>query len=237
MLAGALLVIALIAYACRPSGEETGEPTRSEAGMEASPSVAPTEPSAGESAEPSAGESDGAEESADPSDGAEEAGTSGGGGGDGGSADGGDDGEGGGEVPAPESSEDPCRPQDVVVSFELEGGQEIHGAGSKPSFRISVVNTAEQTCTVEVGGQAMEILIHSGDDRIFSTADCAGGEETESRQLSRGVPYTYTFTWERVRSFEDCRGTDATAQPGWYRADLHGEYAGNPDELAFQLKA
>ena len=232
MLAGALLLLALIAYACRPSGEESGEPTRSDAGIEASPSVSPTEPSADASEEPEADPSEGARESADPSEGAEDSGGSAAGDGD--SAEGGE----GGEVPAPERPEDACRPQDIVVTFEYaEEDQEVYGAGANPGFKITVVNTAEQTCTVDVGGEAMEIRIHSGDDRIFSTADCAENNSAEKRQISRGVPHEYTFTWERMRSFEDCRGTESSAQPGWYRANLHGDYAGDQSELPFQLKA
>ncbi|MFC9085227.1 hypothetical protein [Nocardiopsis dassonvillei] len=232
MLAGALLLLALIAYACRPSGEGSGEPTRSDAGIEASPSVSPTEPSADASEEPEADPSEGARESADPSEGAEDSGGSAAGDGD--SAEGGE----GGEVPAPERPEDACRPQDIVVTFEYaEEDQEVYGAGADPGFKITVVNTAEQTCTVDVGGEAMEIRIHSGDDRIFSTADCAENKSSEKRQISRGVPHEYTFTWERMRSFEDCRGTEAPAQPGWYRANLHGDYAGDQPELPFQLKA
>lgn len=235
VLAGALLLLALIAYACRPSGEESGEPTRSDAGIEASPSVSPTEPSADASGEPEADPSEGARESADPSEGAEDSeGSGGSAAGDGDSAGGGE----GGEVPAPERPEDACRPQDVVVTFEYaQEDQEVYGAGADPGFKITVVNTAEQTCTVDMGGEAMEIRIHSGDDRIFSTADCAEGRSAEKRQISRGVPHEYTFTWERMRSFEDCRGTDASAQPGWYRANLHGDYAGDQPELPFQLKA
>ncbi|PDP85997.1 hypothetical protein CQJ94_19855 [Glycomyces fuscus] len=232
VLAVALLALALIAYACRPNGEESGEPTRSDAGVEASPSVPPAEPSADGDKEPEADPSEGAQESADPSGDAEDAEDSGGAAAGGDSAGGG----GGGEVPAPERPEDACRPQDIVVTFEYaEEDQEVYGAGANPAFRITVVNTAEQTCTVDVGGEALEVRIHSGDDRIFSTADCAEGEE--KRQISRGVPHEYTFTWERLRSFEDCRDTDTSARPGWYRANLHGDYAGDQPELPFQLKA
>jgi len=230
VLIGFMMVFAVIAFACRPSGEESGEPTRSEAGVDASasPSVPPEDPSAAESGEPTAEESEGAEESASPSPGDEE--SEGSGGGEGG-------GEGGG-VAAPERAEDLCRPQDVVVTFDFaEKDQEVYGAGSNPGFKITVVNTAEQTCTVDVGGAALEVRIHSGDDRIYSTADCLEDGGTEERQLSRGVPHEFTVDWERNRSFTDCRETSSTAQAGWYRANLHGDYAGNQSQLPFQLKA
>ncbi|NYH53261.1 hypothetical protein HNR06_002850 [Nocardiopsis arvandica] len=243
VLAGIMLALTIIVYACRPSGGENGEPSRSDAGIggQSSPSVAPTEPSDAESGGSGA---DGAGESAEPSEGDGGAGGAEGGGsaeggeesggeaaGDGGSAD-------GGELPAPERPEDHCRPQDVVVTFEFaEEDQQIYGAGDSPEFTVTVVNTNEQTCTVDVGGKALEIRIHSGEDRIFSTADCVKGEGTDERQLSRGVPYEHTVEWERERSFEDCRGGTSKVKPGWYRANLHGDYVGDQSELVFQLKA
>ncbi|MFD6949753.1 MULTISPECIES: hypothetical protein [unclassified Nocardiopsis] len=242
MLAGIMLAFAVIAYACRPSGGENGDPSRSDAaiGEQSSPSVAPSEPSDSESGGPGAG---GAEESAEPSEGAGEAGGAGGSGGAEGDEESGGGAVGGGsdadsEIPAPERPEDACRPQDVVVTFEFaEKDQEIYGAGAEPGFRVTVVNTNEQTCTVDVGGEALEIRIHSGDDRIFSTADCVRGEGSEKHQISRGVPFEHTVTWERVRSFEDCRDGTSAVKPGWYRANLHGDYVGDQPELVFQLKA
>ena len=233
MLVGMMLVFAVIAFACRPSsGDDDGDPSRSEAGVEpseeASPSVPPEEPSEAESEEPEEGEPSEDEEDTEGSgddEGDEEEGGSGSGG-------------GSGEVAAPERPEDACRPEDVVVTFDFASSdKETYGAGEEPGFRITVVNTAEQTCTVDVGPEALELRIHSGDDRIFSTADCVEGSAAEERQLSRGVPHAYTITWERVRSFTDCRDGSSAAGVGWYRANLHGDYAGDPEQLAFQLKA
>lgn len=231
VLIGFLMVFAVIAYACQPD-DESGEPSRSDAGVDssASPSVPPADPSAAESGEPGAEESEGAQESAspspddDPSEGAGDGDGEGGGGGDG--------------VAAPERPEDPCRPQDVVVTFDFaQRDQEVYASGSDPGFKITVVNTADQTCTVDVGGGALEVRIHSGEDRIYSTADCLKDGGAEERQLNRGVPHEFTVDWERNRSFTDCRDTSSLAQAGWYRANLHGDYAGDQSQLAFQLRS
>ncbi|WP_199725903.1 hypothetical protein [Nocardiopsis sp. Huas11] len=235
-----MLVFAVIAFACRPTSGDDGEPSRSEAGAEpsaeASPSVPPEESSDAESEDAEEDEDAEAEEDAEDSEGSEGSGDGEGGEEEGGSGSG--SGGGSGEVAAPERPEDPCRPQDVVVSFApASSDKETYGAGEKPGFRITVVNTAEQTCTVDVGPEALELRIHSGDDRIFSTADCVEGQAAEERQLSRGVPHEYTITWERMRSFTDCRDDSRSAGVGWYRANLHGDYAGDPEQLAFQLKA
>ncbi|WP_017601091.1 MULTISPECIES: hypothetical protein [Nocardiopsis] len=226
-----MLVLTLIAFACRPSSGDDAEPTRSEAGAadtDPSPSVPPETPSAAESAEPEDEPSEGEDEDAE---GAGDQGTAGG---EGGEAAEGSDAESGGAA-APERPEDACRPQDVVVTFELaDEDREVYGSGARPEFRITVVNTEDQTCTVDVGPEAMEIRIHSGNDRIFSTGDCVEGEAAEDRQLSRGVPHEFTVGWDRQRSFTDCRDSSA-ARPGWYRANLRGEYAGDTGELVFQL--
>ena len=234
VLAGVMLVLTLIVFACRPGGGDEGETTRSEAGMgdDASPSVAPEDPSASPepSEDPSEADASPSEDpsaSDDPSDAEESEGEDGGG----------EEGAGGAAA-APEKPEDLCRPQDVVVSFDFaEADKEVYGAGQNPAFRVTVVNTAEQTCTVDVGREALELRIHSGDDRIFSTADCVEGEAREDRQLSRGVPHEFTITWERMRSFTDCREGTSQARPGWYRANLHGDSAGSTDQVVFQLKA
>lgn len=234
VLAGVMLVLTLIVFACRPGGGDEGETTRSDAsvGDDASPSVAPEDPSASPepSGEPSEGDASPSEDpsaSDEPSDGEESEGGDGGG-------EGGSD----GEAAAPEKPEDPCRPQDVVVSFDFaDSDKEVYGSGQQPAFEVTVVNTAEQTCTVDVGPEAMELRIHSGDDRIFSTADCAEGETRQDRQLSRGVPHEFTITWDRVRSFTDCRESLPEAKPGWYRANLHGDYAGSTEQKVFQLRS
>ncbi|MBE1460303.1 hypothetical protein H4W79_004517 [Nocardiopsis terrae] len=233
VLAGLMLVLALITYACRPSGDD-GEPTGSQAALEepgASPSIAEDEPSEPETEEEA--EDPSASPSPSPSEGGEAEGGEDAGGGSGEA-----ESEDGGEVAAPERPEDPCRPQDVVVTFDFaEDDREVYGGGASPGFKVTVVNVAEQTCTAGVGPEAIELRIHSGDDRVYSSADCVEGKAEEERQLSQGRPHEYTLDWARERSFTDCRESSAKAQPGWYKANLHGEHVGNVDQLVFQLKA
>ena len=226
---GVLLVLALIAYACRPS-DGASETSSNQAAIEdpsASPSVPEEEPSEDPSEEPEEEPSASASPSEEPSEDAgkddEEKAED-------------EESEESGEAAAPESPEDACRPQDVVVTFDFaEKDRDTYGGGAGPGFKVTVVNIAEQTCTVDVGPEAVELIIHSGNDRIFSTADCAEGKR-EKQQLTQGRPYEYTLDWERNRSFTDCRDSSAKAQPGWYKANLKGDHVGNVDQLVFQLQ-
>lgn len=231
MLIGVLLLFALIAYACSPSESENTSDSN-QAGVEdpsPSPSVPEEEPSEDASEEPEEDASPSPSE--EPSEGEDEEGD------EESEEEGSSEGDSA-EVAAPEKPEDPCRPQDVVVSFGFsEADREVYGADTDPGFKVSVVNVGEQTCTVDVGPEALELIVHSGEDRIYSTADCVEGKAAQERRLEQGRPHDYTITWERDRSFTDCRSTSSQAQAGWYKANLRGDIVSGVDQLVFQLKA
>ncbi len=230
VLVGLLAVVTLIAYACRPSASDTdnaaGTSPDAAPSAESSPSVAP-------SPTPSTSSDDGDDEDEkDDEDGDDDSSGDGSGGdadegsgGDSDSEDGGDgkDGEDE-EFPAPKKAGDPCRPSDVVVTVETDRSD--YAWDAKPKIELTAVNTAEQTCTVDLGPEAMEVRITSGDDRVFSTADCAERKDENKVELERGVPEKSTFTWDRKRSWKDCRDGDVTAKrPGTYVAALEGDYS------------
>lgn len=229
VLAFFMLVVAIIAYACSPVGDENGDPVRGDAGggePDATPSAAPEEPTEAETDE---AEEEDEEPTEEPSDGVEDedgGGDSGGGGGD--SAD----------FPAPERPEDPCHPDDVRVTLEFEeekGEEQTYPAGVDPSFRIMVIQLGDQTCTVDVGPEALELQITSGDHTWFSSAHCQEGNTQEERQLDRGGHHDYLVTWDRVRTFDDCRSTNETAGEGTYHVELNGDHAGDVDRQRFLL--
>ncbi|MEV0235154.1 hypothetical protein [Nonomuraea sp. NPDC050786] len=115
---------------------------------------------------------------------------------------------------------EPCATEDLVLS--LQGGkEEIYSAGARPTFMVTLVNTGPVMCTTDVGPRAMEVRITSGEDRIWSTADCVSGVSSEIKKLQRGVPYVRALEWDRHRSSTDCRATPATALPGTYVATVH----------------
>ncbi len=232
VLAGLLVVVTLIIYACtRPFSsdpEETagGADTDSSPEASSSPSVSPP---------PSPG--DGPSASGSPKAGGTEDGNgdSGDGGDSGGSPDdSGRSGDGGDAIAAPEKPEDPCRPSDVVVALDID--KKDYAWDAEPEFEITAVNTTEQTCTVDLGKESTEVRITSGDDRIFSTADCAKGKGDTSTQLKRGVPENITFTWDRKRSWKDCRDADVSAKrPGTYIATLYSDYDVGDGKQVFRL--
>ncbi|MDA0640904.1 MULTISPECIES: hypothetical protein [Nonomuraea] len=118
------------------------------------------------------------------------------------------------KTPRARRAGEPCDDKDLVL--HLQGKQEIYASGARPHFIVTVVNTGPVMCKADVGPRALEIRITSGEDRIWSTADCVSGPGTETRELQRGVPYVRTLDWNRRRSSGSCRADPPAALPGTY---------------------
>lgn len=227
VLAAVLIVVALVAWACQAtSSSGDGEQQAS-----VDPGAADEDGGGGEDSEdeesPDEDEDTGDVEDEENGDAEGDGDDSGGSGG----------GSGGGEaapdIPAPRQASDPCRPEDIVVTAEAD--ESDYASGEEPTISLSVVNLGEQTCTVDVGPATMEIVVKSGDDRVFSTADCVDNG-SRNEQLEQGRPITTTFTWDRKRSWEDCRDDDENAGSGTYQADLHSIYDNGAERVVFRLQ-
>ena len=221
LLAGLLAVLALIVYACRPSDDEGEATTPASSGSDIEAGAASD---GGEPADPSipASPPDDAddEEDADTPEegGAGDGGSPSGGGGDGSVSGAASDGSGGGSRPAAA----PCGPEDVVVTVRSD--REDYAAGVQPTFTLTLVSTSPENCTAQVGTETLELRITSGDDRIWSSVDCVGEPTAEPVELHRGVPHTVEITWDRTRSWPDCREIFSSALPGTYVAKAYSDY-------------
>lgn len=223
VLAGLLAVLALIAYACRPSADE--EDSIIPASTDSSPGSEDAPHSAG-SAEPSIPASppddpDNADDSPETDDAGE---------GDpdttavGGSTD--PDfaagGSSGGGSSGAQSTAAPCHPENVVVTVHSD--RDDYAAGVYPVLTLTLVNTGSTTCRADVGPDTLELRITSGNDRIWSSADCGDAFRAEAVELRRGVPHDVDLTWDRTRSWPDCRDDVVHARPGTYVAKAYSDY-------------
>ncbi|WP_214413250.1 hypothetical protein [Sphaerisporangium fuscum] len=111
---------------------------------------------------------------------------------------------------------EPCGYGDLVLS--LHGDSEVYSGGRRPRFMLSLVNIGQVECALDIGPRAVEMRITSGDDRVWSTADCVSGDHTEMRRLRRGIPEVKIISWDRHRSAPDCRAARPLARPGTYVA-------------------
>lgn len=141
---------------------------------------------------------------------------------------------GGGEAPAPGTTSDPdvaetddadapsdgastCGEADLELAVATE--QRAHPAGVQPVLEVTVTNVSESSCVVDLA--ATQVLITSGSDRIWSSADCPADDAAEQVVLlPAGASETWTTTWQRVRSDEQCRDGLPEPRPGTYRAEV-----------------
>ncbi|WP_449061568.1 hypothetical protein [Planomonospora algeriensis] len=136
-------------------------------------------------------------------------------------------------VPRPKRPGDACDAADLVLSLMGEG--EVYGAGERPRFILTLVNTGKVMCTADVGPRTTEVRITSGDDRVWSSADCLSGETDDIRKLERGIPYVRQIQWDRRRSGSDCRAKRAEARPGTYVAVVRAPRL-KSDKVVFHLR-
>ena len=107
------------------------------------------------------------------------------------------------------------------LELDIESGRGSYAEGARPSFSITVTNTGEAGCTVDVGEASRELRITSGKDRIWSSLDCDAGEDaSRNLLLGAGKSDTHDATWDRVRSDEQCSEGLPTPRPGTYKAEV-----------------
>lgn len=93
---------------------------------------------------------------------------------------------------------------------------------SPVKFDVSVAYDGTSTCLLDTGAEGTELLITSGSDRIFSSADCPDDATIPSTQLllEEGAKETLSVTWNGQRSLPECATVTAVPGAGTYNATL-----------------
>ena len=115
------------------------------------------------------------------------------------------------------SSPGPCAAAVLVVSAATDAAH--YPAGVLPHLRSVVRNTGTTSCSLTVGGSLQALTILSGNDRIFSSADCTAPDPTARVTLAPAGSYVFGTVWSRQRSRPGCPSPagEPTALPGTYR--------------------
>lgn len=131
-----------------------------------------------------------------------------------------------GAEPTPSASESappdvtrPCEAADLQLALTSDASS--YADGATPTFTVAVTNVGASSCTVDVGTTALEILVTSGSDRIWSSLDCAveGAEGSERMLLlSQGAQEAAAVPWELERSDEMCTADLPAPRAGTYHA-------------------
>ncbi len=106
---------------------------------------------------------------------------------------------------------------DTAVGLTATTDAATYGPGATPRITLTVKNTSAAACRRDVGSGSVELLVYSGNDRIWSTDDCSPGKGVSLVTLSPGGTQAVVRTWPGKRSVPGCGGTQATASAGTYR--------------------
>ena len=117
--------------------------------------------------------------------------------------------------PSASASAAPC--DDAALSVEAGATDESYAVGEQPRLELRITNTGTAPCSRDLGQAAVELQVVSGDDRIWSSDDCAPGGDQTLTVLQPGEAETSTVTWPGTRSLPGCQGDDEPADAGTYR--------------------
>ena len=117
--------------------------------------------------------------------------------------------------PSASASAAPCT--DEVLQVQAAADAESYAVGEQPRLELRITNSGQVPCSRDVGQAAVELQVVSGEDRIWSSDDCAPGGEADVTVLQPGAVETSTVTWPGTRSLPGCQGDDEPADAGTYR--------------------
>jgi hypothetical protein len=105
---------------------------------------------------------------------------------------------------------------DAQLTLTVSTDAASYGSGATPKITLSVKNTSATACRRDVGAGAVELLVFSGADRIWSSDDCSPSKATALELLAPGGSQAVVKTWPGRRSKPECAGSQAKAEPGTY---------------------
>ena len=109
----------------------------------------------------------------------------------------------------------PC--PDSVLRVSSTPDRAAYPRGARPVLRLGVRNSGPVPCTRALGSGAVELLVFSGRDRVWSSDDCNPGGEQGEVLLQPQELRSITVTWSGRRSRGGCPAGAAVVEPGTYR--------------------
>lgn len=118
-------------------------------------------------------------------------------------------------TPTPSATPEACA--DDVLEVQATAETADVPPGARTPFTLSVRNTGTAPCVRALGQGAVELVVTSGDDRVWSSDDCAPGGTVEQVVLAPGEASTARATWSGTRSAPGCPRDQPVAPAGTYR--------------------
>ncbi len=121
----------------------------------------------------------------------------------------------GGSTPAPNptasstaAATKPCIAKNI--SLRAETNQDSYATGEIPEFTMTITNTGDTTCSLEVGTDKQKYVVTSGSDMIWDSTVCQVDPQPYVQVFKPGQSETTNaLQWGRTRSDDCTNGTPA----------------------------
>jgi hypothetical protein len=110
----------------------------------------------------------------------------------------------------------PC--PDSALTLTVATDAATYKVGGTPRITMTVTNTSGGPCTRDLGGDAVQLLVFSGSDRIWANTDCSHDSSRNVMTLQARQVLQTTVLWSGHRSAPGCPTPQAAALPGTYTA-------------------
>ena len=96
--------------------------------------------------------------------------------------------------------------------------KDSYGAGELPKLSITLSNTSDHPCLINVGTATQSFVITSGADTWWRSTDCQSESSDQVVQLAAGqtVSSVTPVVWDRTRSSVDTCGSSRPPAPSGY---------------------
>lgn len=107
-----------------------------------------------------------------------------------------------------------------AVALELGLTTSTADAGSRVDVPITITNTGQVPCLLDVGNASLQMEVSSGNDTIWTTAQCPAGKDERPILLAAGGVEETAISWNGRRSAADCPNDTDAARAGTYRIQV-----------------
>jgi hypothetical protein len=106
------------------------------------------------------------------------------------------------QTASPASATAQCAPTELAVTVATDASS--YGTDGDPTVSLTVTNTSARACETNVGQNALEVKIGSGETAVWSSDVCYPGGESDFRLLEPGDGYTSSVVWRGVPAADGC---------------------------------
>jgi hypothetical protein len=107
-----------------------------------------------------------------------------------------------------------CRPAALQVQARPDAPS--YAGDRLPRISLEFANVSRASCRLDAGPRALELVVTSGGERIWSSDDCYPSKRSRLTTLAPGERGVVVVTWTRDRSAPECPDNRPAAKPGAY---------------------